>query len=72
MNLSCDCIKQMNICVLSLVVLPLPLSYVVVIVLVAFGLVVKSVEGYFCIPYLSRACSNHGFQVEGRILVVAA
>jgi len=51
------------------------LSCVVVTVLVASGLAVKSLlrAVSLCIPYLSQTCSNHGFQVEGRIsLIVAA
>ena len=41
------------------VVLP---NIVVITVLVASSLAVKSVEGYFCIPYLSQACSIMAFR----------
>ena len=56
-------------CLAGAVVLP----NIVETVLVASSLAVKSLlrAVSLCIPYLSRACSNYGFQVEGRILVVA-
>jgi hypothetical protein len=48
------------------------LSSVIVTVLMASGLAVKSVETVTLCPLSLSSLLNHGFQVEGRILIVAA